>query len=1060
MIFWAAAGSTKVSPKNVSITITRDNNGNLPQGTIEPELQIALRDRNFILPTEHGHDDMAALPAHDGGSAQAIDKGLEVGHSHTLREQQQQPQHANIQAGEANAVNEPQINEYQMNEPRSYHEAQKAFQDAWHYERSQQQREILQAPTTDLSVEPQVLHRGMQYHHVPHAANVASLSGPSFSEQYEGAQEEDPYRHVRGSQGADGTEAREWTAEDWRNHRLWEEFFRRQEAEKYHKQMAARLAYQRAVQQPRQRYLAADIPNVPNVERAHEHYSGIPSRLAQEQPASHHEQHASYHGQGRAMRHQEEAGFPQRWVPQEIDPRAVSDVIRNPVRKQQTRPSPLESVLEEIPRNINMQNSQTARLKRSYSSKSIAQIEHSHLPASYQQILQRRHYEEQVALAANAERAQYLQLNGHQQMRQLLPRDPYARQVRLPQEWSATHSQPQTIRRQEDHSERLQRGISARTAGQEHVLSSQEHVQASQERLLHRVDDPRLLQGKRNLRAPESRADFAGYITSRADHRFQDHESSLGQTHRTHPHIPHTMNASPWAGVSPASFSMPFAEHEIADGAQDGYGSAQYYSLHPDEETVRGDHGRLAQTRGSRVHGSDRLKCLPSHHDRDVSAMYQHGQPYLGNPESTLREQISRQEESQLTQNEPHRQLTSQTIDGSQLVDKRNSIHERSAPKLKFTDHIRSAPEVAHLGFEQELRGARVQADITSPEMLEEDNTLAQNASIEDEALAFAGTMSPERESWQLPASTPQDNNRVVESKPKPVEIQSQQQNTIEDDHGTLTQQQNITEKDHIQPAEDNKAKNKPIEAEVAKPSKPSKPLKEVIKIVGPSASTTAAATPELKRSVGRPRKHPMPQNHEAVTSTKSKKPANVSKKSAVPKRKKGLQSKKKSKKHRDALDEYLGSEDDTESEDDEEEDFLPPGEKRAKSTKKQKSSNAGKPNKKAKLVEPPKENTKTNNIKTPQSVTLTTKQNAKFSAVEDQHTVGKEQIKPSTFEVENAVGKPKSQSLEEQNPKSSAVEVQQATGKAEVKVTALAKKGTPRKERKAKGNRDESKPK
>ena len=127
MICWAAAGSTKESPTNVSITITRDNNGNLPQGTIEPELQIALRDRNFILPTEHGHDDMAALTAHNGESAQAIDKGLEVGHSHTLREQQQQPQHANIQAGEADAVNEPQINEYQMNEPRSYHEAEKSI---------------------------------------------------------------------------------------------------------------------------------------------------------------------------------------------------------------------------------------------------------------------------------------------------------------------------------------------------------------------------------------------------------------------------------------------------------------------------------------------------------------------------------------------------------------------------------------------------------------------------------------------------------------------------------------------------------------------------------------------------------------------------------------------------------------------------------------------------------------------------------------------------------------------------------------------------------------------
>ena len=133
--------------------------------------------------------------------------------------------------------------------------------------------------------------------------------------------------------------------------------------------MAARLAYQKAVQQPRQRYLAADIPNVANVEGAHEHCSGIPSRAAEEQPASHYEQHASYQGQGRAMRHQEEAGFPQRWVPQEIDPRAVSDVMRNPIRKQQTRPSPLESVLEEIPRNISLQNSQTAGLKRSYSSR-------------------------------------------------------------------------------------------------------------------------------------------------------------------------------------------------------------------------------------------------------------------------------------------------------------------------------------------------------------------------------------------------------------------------------------------------------------------------------------------------------------------------------------------------------------------------------------------------------------------------------------------------------------------------------------------------------------------
>ena len=69
--------------------------------------------------------------------------------------------------------------------------------------------EILQAPTTDLSVEPQEMHRVMQYHHALHAANVASLSGPSFSERYEGARDEDPYRHVRGSQGADGTEARE-----------------------------------------------------------------------------------------------------------------------------------------------------------------------------------------------------------------------------------------------------------------------------------------------------------------------------------------------------------------------------------------------------------------------------------------------------------------------------------------------------------------------------------------------------------------------------------------------------------------------------------------------------------------------------------------------------------------------------------------------------------------------------------------------------------------------------------------------------------------------------------
>ena len=56
---------------------------------------------------------------------------------------------------------------------------------------------------------------------------------------------------------------------------------------------------------------------------------------------------------------------------------------------------------------------------------------------------------------------------------------------------------------------------------------------------------------------------------------------------------------------------------------------------------------------------------------------------------------------------------------------------------------------------------------ITSPEMIEEHNALAQNASIEDEALAFAGTMSPERESWQMPASTPQDNKRVVDSNPK-----------------------------------------------------------------------------------------------------------------------------------------------------------------------------------------------------------------------------------------------------------------------------------------------------
>ena len=144
-----------------------------------------------------------------------------------------------------------------------------------------------------------------------------------------------------------------------------------------------------------------------------------------------------------------------------------------------------------------------------------------------------------------------------------------------------------------------------------------------------------------------------------------------------------------------------------------------------------------------------------------------------------------------------------------------------------------------------------------------------------------------------------------------------------------MSQQQNVTEEDHIQliqPIENEEAKDKlavTAIAEVAKPSKsrPSKPLKEVIKIVGPSASTTAttaAATLEPKRSVGRPRKHPLPQHHEAVTSTKSKKPANASKKPAVPKKKKGLQIKKNSKKHNDVLDEYLGSEDDTESEEDE----------------------------------------------------------------------------------------------------------------------------------------------
>ena len=274
----------------------------------------------------------------------------------------------------------------------------------------------------------------------------------------------------------------------------------------------------------------------------------------------------------------------------------------------------------------------------------------------------------------------------------------------LPQEWSATHSQPQTIRRQEEHPERLHMGISARTASQEAYLaySSREHVHASQERLRQSVEDPRLLQGRRNLRAPsESRADFADYTTSRANPRFQNHESSLGQAHRTHPH---TMNASPWAGVSPASFSMPFAEHAIPDGAQDGYGSAQYYSLHPDEETVRGDHGRLAQTRGSRVHGSDIPRTLASQNGRDDSAMYQHGQPYLGNPESTLREQISRQQKCQLIETEPHGK------DGSQLAVKRNLLHEKSAPRLKSTDHVRGAPEIADLGIEQELRGAHVQA--------------------------------------------------------------------------------------------------------------------------------------------------------------------------------------------------------------------------------------------------------------------------------------------------------------------------------------------------------------